>query len=116
MILGVDPFDCCRESGCFSESPGFTVYNMQCYSKEIKFCDLCKTRGWTIMFHSVGGAMLLGLHIMRELDSADYDYVHYAIYSVSGLVGLIVMVPALFNIYAINYKKGSFFFRVQGFH
>lgn len=56
---------------------------------------------WTV------GAMLLGLHIVRELRGVDMEYVHYAIYSMSATIGLIIMTAALFNIYSINYKKGE---------
>lgn len=51
--------------------------------------------------------MLLGLHIVRELSGVDVDFVHYAIYSMSGTIGLIIMIAALFNVYSINYKKSQ---------
>ena len=51
--------------------------------------------------------MLLGLHIVRELQGVDVEIVHYAIYSMSATVGLIIMIAALFNIYSINFKKGE---------
>lgn len=60
----------------------------------------------TCAFFAVG-AMLLGLHILRELGGVREDYVHYAIYSMSGTIGLIIMIAALFNIYAINYQKSE---------
>ena len=53
------------------------------------------------------GGMLLGLYILRELKGVDSDYVHYAIYSLSSTIGLIIMLAALFNIYAVNYSKSE---------
>ena len=50
--------------------------------------------------------MLLGLHILRELVS-DEDFVHYAIYTMSAMVGLILMVAALYNIYTITFHKSK---------
>lgn len=51
--------------------------------------------------------MLLGLHIIRELEGVKLDFVHYAIYSVSATIGFIIMIAAFFNIYSINYSKGK---------
>ena len=54
------------------------------------------------------GAMLLGLHIVRELEGVDMNFVHYAIYSLSATIGLIIMLAALFNIYTVNYMKSEY--------
>lgn len=51
--------------------------------------------------------MLLGLQIVRQLRGTDQDYVHYAIYSASSIIGFIIMIAALFNIYSINYQKSE---------
>ena len=51
--------------------------------------------------------MLLGLHIVRELNHVDMDFVHYAIYSLSATIGIIIMIAALFNIYTVNYMKSE---------
>ena len=53
------------------------------------------------------GAMLLGLHIVRELGGVEIDFVHYAVYSVSSTIGFITMTAALFNIYSVNYMKSE---------
>lgn len=51
--------------------------------------------------------MLLGLHIVRELNGVEIDLVHYAIYSMSSTIALIIMTAALFNIYSVNYMKSE---------
>lgn len=57
---------------------------------------------------AVVGAMLLGLHIVRDLGGVNQSYIHYAIYSMSGSIGFTIMAAALFNIYSINYMKSEF--------
>lgn len=48
--------------------------------------------------------MLLGLNIFRVL-AASPALVHYAIYCMSATVGLVLIVIAFYNLYAINYHK-----------
>lgn len=60
-----------------------------------------------VVFLPVVGGMLLGLHILREFEGVDTYYVHYAIYSLSSTIGLIIMLAALFNIYTVNYRKSE---------
>ena len=51
-------------------------------------------------------AMLLGLNIFREVASSPNE-VHYAVYTTSATVGLVLMLIALYNIYNISYHKGD---------
>ena len=46
--------------------------------------------------------MLLGLNVYREC-AEKVDFVHYAIYTVSGTVGVVIAIMAFYNIYAVNY-------------
>ena len=48
--------------------------------------------------------MLLGLNIFRHL-AASPSLVHFATYTMSAIVGMILLVIALYNLYAINYHK-----------
>lgn len=48
--------------------------------------------------------MLLGLNVYRECTEVDTDFVHYAIYTVSATVGIVIAIIAFYNIYATNYS------------
>ncbi len=50
-------------------------------------------------------AMLLGLHAFQELPGVYRERVHVAIYMMSGVVGVFIMVLASYNLYAIMFKK-----------
>lgn len=49
-------------------------------------------------------AMLLGLNIFRHI-AASPSLVHFATYTMSAIVGMILLVIALYNLYAVNYHK-----------
>lgn len=49
--------------------------------------------------------MLLGLHAFQELPGVYRERVHVAIYMMSGIVGIFIMVLASYNLYAIMFKK-----------
>lgn len=53
---------------------------------------------------SLVAAMLLGLNIFRHL-AASPSLVHFATYTMSAIVGMILLVIALYNLYAVNYHK-----------
>lgn len=48
---------------------------------------------------------MLGLHALQELPGVYRERVHAAIYMMSGVVGVFVMVLASYNLYAIMFKK-----------
>ncbi len=49
--------------------------------------------------------MMLGLHAFQELPGVYRDRVHAAIYMMSGVVGVFVMVLASYNLYDIMFRK-----------
>ncbi len=49
--------------------------------------------------------MMLGLHVFQELPGVYRDRVHAAIYMMSGVVGVFVMILASYNLYDIMFKK-----------
>ena len=48
--------------------------------------------------------MLLGLNVYRECTGVDTDFVHYTVYTVSAIVGVVISIMAFYNIYATNYS------------
>lgn len=55
---------------------------------------------------SIGGAMLIGVHLLRGLTSAESADLRLVVYLMSALIGYVIFTLAVFNIYPLRYHKG----------
>lgn len=53
-----------------------------------------------------GGAMLIGAHLLEGLTSSESSDMRLTAYLMSALVGYVIFMLAVFNIYPLRYHKG----------